>query len=53
MVKRLVVRYRADVTVVDSELLTPLHVACANGHAAVAQVLIERGARVEAAARNG
>jgi ankyrin repeat protein len=40
----------ADVSATDAELATPLHAACRAGHAAVARLLLRRGADPEAQA---
>jgi len=36
-----------DVSAVDKMMMTPLHLACQQGHAEVAQVLLEAGAAVD------
>ncbi|TAL43997.1 MAG: ankyrin repeat domain-containing protein, partial [Salinibacterium sp.] len=38
----------ADVAAVDNALLTPLHMACRQGHFEVARLLLEAGAPVDA-----
>ena len=50
---RLLVSHGADIHKADDDSWTPLHAAAANGHAAIARYLMDRGADTQAATEEG
>ena len=50
---RLLVSHGADIHKADVDSWTPLHAAAANGHAAIARYLMDRGADTQAATEEG
>ena len=50
---RLLLREGADIAAVDTELRTPLHAACQQGHVDVATLLLGEGAPVDVRDRHG
>lgn len=44
---KLLLEYKADISIVDEDSVTPLHLACARGRPKIIEFLVEQGAAIE------